>query len=873
MTDLLDRLKAALADRYTIERELGRGGMATVYLAEDLKHRRKVAVKVLHPELAATIGADRFLREIEIAAQLNHPHILPLHDSGEADGFLYYVMPYVEGESLRERLKREKQLSLEDAVQITREVASALAHAHSLGVIHRDIKPENVLLSGGEAVVADFGIARAVTAAGGEKLTETGLAVGTPAYMSPEQASGETQLDAHSDVYSLGCVLYEMLGGEPPFTGATPQAILARKSLEAVPPLRNVRETVPVGVERAVTKALAKVPADRFPTAQQFVAALERPSPIREPAPVPWRRWLPVGVVVLVLAAGGLGLWVRGASPGGAAAGGERSMLVVLPFANLGSADDDYFADGMTDAITARLAGVAGLAVISRTSAVQYKDTDKSPQQIAEELGVDYILEGTIQRERPSDPASRVRIIPQLIDASSNTHLWAGTYDDNMSEVFRLQSNIAERVAEALQLRLLEPERRTVAAQPTESTEAYELYLRAQRYSRSKPNDNRIAEQLLERAIELDPNFALAHVLLFYVHSGASFFGVDRSPERLAKARAAVERAAELEPEAPYVQRALGYYYYEVEHDYERAEHQFLLAHRRLPNDARLLTDLAFIWRRQGRFEEAVENFKQAFVLNPRSPYLPGSIGPTLLTMGRYAEADAYLDTALSLAPDETYPYTWKARTYLLWQGDAGRAQATLERMPEGIDRRGTGLLAWATVSRVGRDYEELIARLSDSPIEEIWYQPLVYPKTLLLADAHLALGDTALARAYYDSARTRLEAEVATTPEDARLHSSLGLAYAGLERRDEAVREGRRALELMPVSRDALQGTTHRFQLAQILIRAREYEEALDQLEYLMSIPARSWVSTAMLRVDPLYDPLRELPRFQRLLAAQLSR
>jgi tetratricopeptide (TPR) repeat protein len=193
--------------------------------------------------------------------------------------------------------------------------------------------------------------------------------------------------------------------------------------------------------------------------------------------------------------------------------------------------------------------------------------------------------------------------------------------------------------------------------------------------------------------------------------------------------------------------------------------------------------------------------------------------------------------------------------------------------MPEGIDRRGTGLLAWATVSRVGRDYEELIARLSDSPIEEIWYQPLVYPKTLLLADAHLALGDTALARAYYDSARTRLEAEVATTPEDARLHSSLGLAYAGLERRDEAVREGRRALELMPVSRDALQGTTHRFQLAQILIRAREYEEALDQLEYLMSIPARSWVSTAMLRVDPLYDPLRELPRFQRLLAAQLSR
>ncbi|MFC1639804.1 protein kinase [Gemmatimonadota bacterium] len=274
--DMLERLKTALADRYTIERELGRGGMATVYLAEDVKHRRKVAIKVLRPELAASIGVDRFLREIEIAANLTHPHILPLHDSGEADGFLYYVMPYIDGESLRDRLLRERQLPIDDALALTREVASALSYAHDQGVVHRDIKPENIMLSAGGAVVADFGIARAVTAAGGEQLTETGMAVGTPAYMSPEQASGEPGIDARSDIYSLGCVLYEMLAGEAPYSAPTPQALIAKKLAEPTPRISVVRELVPSGIEVALVRALAKTPADRYVTATQFLDALTR---------------------------------------------------------------------------------------------------------------------------------------------------------------------------------------------------------------------------------------------------------------------------------------------------------------------------------------------------------------------------------------------------------------------------------------------------------------------------------------------------------------------------------------------------------------------------------------------------------------------
>jgi serine/threonine-protein kinase len=275
MPDLLERLTAALADRYAVESEIGRGGMAAVFLAEDLKHHRKVAVKVMHPEISSDVATERFFREIEIVAGLTHPHILPLHDSGQADGLLYCVVPYIEGESLLDRLLREKQLPVEDALQITREVAEALGYAHERGIIHRDIKPANILLQHGHALVADFGIARAVEQAGGARITQTAVAVGTPAYMSPEQGGGSADLDGRSDIYSLGCVLYEMLAGEPPYTGVTPQAVIRRHSLDPVPSVRTIRDTVPESAGHAITKALAKIPADRFATAILFAQALQ----------------------------------------------------------------------------------------------------------------------------------------------------------------------------------------------------------------------------------------------------------------------------------------------------------------------------------------------------------------------------------------------------------------------------------------------------------------------------------------------------------------------------------------------------------------------------------------------------------------------
>jgi serine/threonine-protein kinase len=377
--ELLEQLTAALGERYRVERELGHGGMAVVYLAEELKHRRRVAIKLLKPELSAVLGGERFLREIEIAATLQHPHILPLYDSGQADGLLYYVMPFAEGESLRQRLAREQQLPLDAALQITREVGRALQYAHEQGVIHRDIKPENIMLSGGQAVVADFGIARAMHAASTEPLTLTGMVVGTPQYMSPEQAVG-ARVDGRSDQYSLACTLYEMLIGQPPFTGPSAQAVIARHSLEPAPRLRVVRHTVSQAAETAIMRAMAKVPADRFASMQQFLDALESPETtwVQPAAPAPSgnrsrRRVSPrmmtaVGVGVLAAAAAG---WfvARPMASRAPTAPGAVTAVAVLPFQDLSSdPDSSYLGAGITDGLIADLAEVGSLKVISRSS-------------------------------------------------------------------------------------------------------------------------------------------------------------------------------------------------------------------------------------------------------------------------------------------------------------------------------------------------------------------------------------------------------------------------------------------------------------------------------------------------------------------------
>ena len=558
MANELESLRRLLADRYRVERELGRGGMATVYLAHDPRHDRAVALKVLQPALAAALGAERFLREITLAARLDHPHIIPLLDSGEAGGFLYYVMPYVQGESLRDRLNRERQLPVEDALQIARETADALNHAHSLGIVHRDVKPENILLAGSHARLADFGIARAVTAAGGESLTATGVAIGTPAYMSPEQASGEGGVDARTDVYSLGCVLYEMLVGQPPYTGATAEAILARKYFDAPGSIRSVRSTVAREVEAAIIKALAKVPADRYSTAWQFAQALERvrDTPV---APAPATRRFPTRRVVLASVGVVLALaatWWGGTrrqpvvSPLGS--------LAVLPFANVsGDPEQDYFASGMTEELISRLAGVPGLTVKSRTSVRRYHESDDPLPRIAAILGVDALVEGSLSR---STDAVRIRV--RLVQARPERTVWSRTYDRDLNDALALQSEVARAIAREIGAVVTPEHERRMARVAALDPIAAEAYFKGRFYWNRRTADDLLrAIRHFEQAIAVDPKYGRAYAGLAdcYVLLGYGMMSVLRPLDALPKARAAARQALEIQDDLVEAQTSLAY--------------------------------------------------------------------------------------------------------------------------------------------------------------------------------------------------------------------------------------------------------------------------------------------------------------------------
>ncbi len=529
MPEIPQRLRSALNHRYPIERELGSGGMATVYLGRDLKHDRPVAVKVLHEEYAAGLGADRFLREIDIAAKLTHPHILPLYDSGDAEGYLYYVMPYVEGESLRQRIVREQELPIEEAIQIARQVADALSHAHKQGVIHRDIKPENILLEEGEAVVADFGVARALSAAAGDGLTGTGFVVGTPRYMSPEQATGDRELDARTDIYALGCVLHEMLTGDPPFTGHTPQAVIARHVMETLPSLRVVRPAVPTWLEHVVHTALAKAPADRFATAEAFSQALAAQAEprlgLRRRVLRGWRRKLGVGVGIAAASAtiyfGSRALELRVERgrqlPIDSASLFDPSRVAVLYFDDYSEGQElGYLRAGFTRQLIHELDGVETLDVISFNGVKPYRDTKITLDSLAQVLTVGSIVGGSLTRSGDS-----LRVHVELTDAATAELLASTELQRPLGELFALQDDIASEVSRFLRERLGTAIRLRERLAGANSVEAWQLTQKAQqvledyRTLEVKEGDTATAHSVLKRAMgllaqaeALDPRWA-----------------------------------------------------------------------------------------------------------------------------------------------------------------------------------------------------------------------------------------------------------------------------------------------------------------------------------------------------------------------------
>jgi eukaryotic-like serine/threonine-protein kinase len=891
----LNRLQAALATHYRIERELGRGGMAVVYLAHDLRHERPVALKVLHPELAQTVGTDRFLREIKLAARLQHPHIVSVHDSGEVPagtegpGCVWFTMPYIEGESLRDRLRRERQLPVDEAVRITREVALALDYAHRHGIIHRDVKPENILLVDGQALVADFGIGRALDAAAGDDaITNTGFAVGTPAYMSPEQSVGEREIDGRTDVYSLGVVLYEMLAGEPPFGGPTAQAIAAKRMTGEIPGLRRLRPSVTEALERVVLTALAPIPADRFASSGQFAQALApgagltssptttTPASSAETrvAPAAHRRrpvpaWLTFVLGLLVTATMGMLIWQRSRrtaeEPG-------TKMLAVLPFKNMGAISDQYFADGLTEEITSRLAGISDLGVVSRTSTDPYKGSNKSIRQIGQELGVGYILEGSVRWEKSPSGSSRVRVTPQLIRVADDRHLWTDRYDAELADVFQVQSSIAEQVTGAMNLALDPSEKKTINERPTTNTEAYVLYLRGIEYATREPDreDFHNSVEMFRRAVALDSNFAQAWARLSQGRSSEYWFFYDRSEAALSEAKSAAERALRLRPDLADSHIALGYYYYWGKLDYDRALQELALAQERRPNNADLYMASASVRRRQGHWAGAVADFEKTAQLDPRSTEALSNLAQTYSLIRKYGLACSTADKATSIGPDLSFP-RWLKLQCLLAQDSVQQARESLRAALKAVEfvqfsRWAAGVGAIASFPVVPN-----FLLVGDS-----MYQPKVEQLTVreyidsvglygLKADMYRIQGRAKLERAHLDTARAILESRVKAHPDEANFHAQLGLVYAHLGRKTEAVREGQTATKLLPITREAYRGANLQAALAMIYATVGMPSQAIDLLEHLLSIPSE--INTGLLRHDPRWAALRGEPRFEKLI------
>jgi len=622
---MLEKLSKALEGRYKVERELGRGGMATVYLAEDFRHGRDVAIKVLHPDLASALGNDRFLREIRLAARLNHPNILPLFDSGEAGGLLYYVMPYIDGESLRDRLNRDQKIPLDESLGIARAVAGALDCAHRNRIVHRDIKPENIMMHEGQAMVMDFGIGKALTAAGPDTLTQVGMVVGTPAYVSPEQAAGEVDIDGRSDQYSLGCMLYEMLSGQRPWNGPTTQAVLNKRFTEQPPVLSRVIKDLPQEIDSAITRSLAQDPAARFTSSSEFARALVQLM-VTTPVSTP----VPEGAQVV-------------------------KSIAVLPFANM-SADpeNEYFTDGMAEEIINALSKIRSLGVASRTSTFAFKGTTEDIREIGKKLEVSAVLEGSVRRM-----GNKIRVNAQLINVSNGYQLWAERYDREMEDVFAIQDEIAQNIVKALRVVISEDEKRAIEKVPTEKVEAYDYYLRGRKFfHQHRRTSIEFARQMFTKAIEVDPAYARAYSGIADCCS-ILYMYFDARESNLKQADTASRKSLQLDPELAEAHAARGLSFSLSKH-YADAAAEFETA---MKLDPKLYEAPYFFGRAnlaQGKWFEAAPLFEKAASLRPEDYQALSFLASALAAQGRIHEATrasrravAAIEKWLDVNPDD----------------------------------------------------------------------------------------------------------------------------------------------------------------------------------------------------------------------------
>jgi TolB-like protein/tetratricopeptide (TPR) repeat protein len=871
---------------YEILAAIGAGGMGEVYRARDRKLDRDVAIKVLPQGVARDPDMlARFEREAKAVAALSHPNILSIFDFGTQDGTAFAVMELLEGETLRGKLDAgpiPEKLAVDYALQVAR----GLSAAHEKGVVHRDLKPENLFVTREDHVkILDFGLAKRVDAidmegetsapTGGGR-TEPGAVMGTAGYMSPEQVRA-LSVDHRSDIFSFGAILYELLSGKKAFKRDTAGDSMVAVLKEEPPELTGSGRGIPPALDRVVRHCLEKDREKRFQSAREVALALVEASSSATAAPkatgatgppVPSTgRAIPVGtvvvvVVLLVLAAAVLlrRPWKSSHSPAAV------KRVAVLPFENLGSAEDDYFADGIADEIRGKLTSLRGLLVIARGSCTPYRKTTKTPTQIAEELNASYLLGATVRWDK-SGGTSRVHVSPELVDVTdpkAPVLKWQQPFDASLTDVFQVQSDIASRAAKALGVALGAADEERVSEKPTGNLVAYDAFLKGEDVWNTTGNDPPSVRKALgfyEQAVALDPGFALAWA---QVSRASSILHANGTPTPALAARAlqAAERAVSLAPGRSEGYLALGQYERVVTRDFPRAIEQYGKGQRLAPGNTNLLRGMALAEMPLGRWESAVGNLRQTEALDPRSLSNLVALGDALLFLRRYPEARSVSDRGLAIAPAHLNLAEIKAMTFL-GEGNLAGARAVLDAAPRAVEP--------ALVAYVADTYElgwlldgrqrELLLRLTPSAFDDdrgLW--------ALRLAQASALKGDAVNVRAFAEQARKALEEQLRSSPDDARRCMAHGLALALLGRKGEAIREGERGVSLAPASKDALEGPEFQHQLARIYILVGDPERALDRLEPLLDVPY--FLSPGWLKIDPSFEPLRGSPRFQRLLA-----
>lgn len=869
---------------YEIQSKLGAGAMGEVYLATDTNLGRKVALKFLPESLSNDAEArTRLLHEAQNASLLNHPNVVTIHAIEHVDGQDFIVMEFIEGRTLKDVLA-EGQLSVGRIVEIGCALCEGLAAAHESEIIHRDIKPDNIFITPrGHVKIADFGIARSQQGAG---VTRTGMPVGTVAYMSPEQARGEKGLDARSDIFSLGSVLYEMAVGRRPFEGEHLTAVLYELLSEEPPKPSSLRDDLPAGFDELISGALAKDRDARYQSALDVASVLRsvgrddvrtitpgvkgvvKPEPSR-PMPFSTRMKIGIGLSVAVIAVVAIVGYTTFSKYFDVIKSGPK-RLAVLPFSNIGSADQEYFADGLTDEVITRLGRINDLSVVSRTSVWKYKNTEKRMRDIGDDLGVEYLVEGTVKWASKD----RVRVTSRLVSAREDVQLWEVTYDTLLSDILAIQTDIAERVTGAMHITLMESERQNLTRGGTKNVEALLAYYHGQSHSSGGKVDHELRDAItaFRESVTHDPGYVQAWAQLAMSHAKMVWYGYDKDVNHAAEAKSALESALRLDRESPDVWLASGYYFHWVERDSDRALAEF----SRIENGGIKSSELfdvyaaiAYVQRRRGEFEKTIAYLEIALTQDPDANVKDASakfaeraweIGNTYMRLRRWVQAERYLLEAQRLEPGKPEPYVYLSRIQLYGLGNPDSANQILTSAPSSVAP--DGLAEDRVAVHIARRDPASAHRYLTIVNDDTAYYNL---QRAWIAEIEQ---DDQTARIAYDSAAMDLARQVAASPKFAALRRFLGIAYAGSGREVDALREGREALEIQPPEKEPFYwGPSNLEGMARIHTMLGQTDEAVTLLDSLLKLPA-GLITPEYLKIAPEYDPLRGNPRFELLLS-----